>query len=90
MEVDAFFDWSGGLIWLAVPPSADAGATDVRRVLATHGGHATRWFEPIQLYGPASMCFQPMDHGVERISRQLKQVFDPAGILNPGRMFVNM
>ena len=41
MDVDAFFDWSGGLIWLAVPPSADAGTTDIRRVLAAHGGHAT-------------------------------------------------
>ncbi len=32
---------SGGLIWLEVPASADAGAADIRRVIAIHGGHAT-------------------------------------------------
>ena len=89
MDVDAYFDWSGGLIWLAVPPSADAGATDIRRVLATHSGHAT-----LVRADPAVRAsidvFQPMDHGVERITRSLKQVFDPAGILNPGRMYVNV
>ena len=41
MECHAFYDWSGGLIWAEVLSTTDAGAADVRRVIATHGGHAT-------------------------------------------------
>ena len=36
MAVEAFYDWSGGLIWLEVPESADAGATDIRRITAQY------------------------------------------------------
>lgn len=89
MDVDAYFDWSGGLIWLSVPTAADAGATDIRRVLATHGGHATLVRADPSVRSSIDV-FQPMDHGIERITRSLKQVFDPAGILNPGRMYVNV
>ncbi len=31
--------------------------------------------------------FQPLASGLETISRRLKSAFDPAGILNPGRMY---
>ena len=41
MPAEAFYDWSGGLVWLEVPATADAGAADIRRVIAMHGGHAT-------------------------------------------------
>jgi glycolate oxidase FAD binding subunit len=33
--------------------------------------------------------FQPLEAGLERLSRKLKASFDPAGILNPGRMYAN-
>ena len=87
MPCTAAYDWSGGLIWLEVPASSDAGATDVRRVMATHGGHATLIrAEPGVRAGID--VFQPQQPGVERIGRQLKAAFDPMGILNPGRMYV--
>src|SRR5690606_24256743 len=41
MPVEAYYDWAGGLIWLEVPASADAGASDIRRAVAVNGGHAT-------------------------------------------------
>ena len=41
MPVSAVYDWSGGLVWIDVPVTTDAGAADVRRVIASHGGHAT-------------------------------------------------
>ncbi|MEQ1669440.1 MAG: FAD-binding protein, partial [Hyphomicrobium sp.] len=41
MAAHAFYDWSGGLVWLEVPAAADAGASDVRRAVAVRGGHAT-------------------------------------------------
>ena len=36
-----FYDWAGGLIWIALPPSDDGGAATIRRAAAATGGHAT-------------------------------------------------
>jgi glycolate oxidase FAD binding subunit len=85
MACNVFYDWSGGLVWAEVTPTADAGAADVRRVVATHGGHATLVrAEPA--VRAAIDVFQPLEPGVLKLAAKLKQVFDPAGILNPGRM----
>jgi glycolate oxidase FAD binding subunit len=82
----AFYDWSGGLVWAEVLPTTDAGAADVRRVIATHGGHATLIRAEPQVRAAVEV-FQPLEAGLERLSRKLKASFDPAGILNPGRMY---
>jgi glycolate oxidase FAD binding subunit len=85
MECRAFYDWSGGLVWLETPATADAGAADVRRVVATYGGHATLMrAEPA--VRAAVDVFQPQQPGTLRLMRHLKSSFDPGGILNPGRM----
>jgi glycolate oxidase FAD binding subunit len=86
MECRAFYDWSGGLVWAEVLPTSDAGAADVRRVIATHGGHAmlVRAAPDVRA---AVEVFQPLEAGLEKLSRRLKAAFDPAGILNPGRMY---
>lgn len=89
MDVEAVYDWSGGLIWLEVPSSADAGATDIRRVIALHGGHATLIRANAEVRGSVDV-FQPLDPGVERLTRGLKHTFDPAGVLNRGRMYATM
>ncbi|MGE0626511.1 MAG: FAD-binding protein [Hyphomicrobiaceae bacterium] len=85
MQVEAVYDWSGGLIWLEVPFSADAGATDIRRMIALHGGHATLIRAEPSVRSSVEV-FQPLDPAVDRLTRRLKSTFDPAGILNPGRM----
>jgi len=86
MDCRAFYDWSGGLVWAEVLPAADAGAADIRRVTATHGGHATliRAEPPVRA---GVEVFQPLEPSLAEISRGIKAVFDPAGILNPGRMY---
>lgn len=89
MPVEAVYDWSGGMIWLEVPSSADAGATDIRRVIALHGGHATL-IRAEPAVRSAVEVFQPLDPGVERLTRGLKRTFDPAGVLNRGRMYATM
>jgi glycolate oxidase FAD binding subunit len=86
MPVNAFYDGSGGLIWLEVPDSADAGATDIRRVIAQYGGHATLIRADVSVRAAVDV-FQPLEPGVERLTRGLKGAFDPVGILNPGRMY---
>jgi glycolate oxidase FAD binding subunit len=88
MECRAFYDWSGGLVWAEVLPTTDAGAADVRRVIATHGGHATLVRAEPQVRSAVEV-FQPLEAGLERLSQKLKASFDPAGILNPGRMYPN-
>lgn len=85
MTCYAWYDWAGGLIWAEVLPTSDAGAADIRRVIATHGGHATL-IRAEPAVRAAIDVFQPLEPGVGRISAKLKSVFDPAGILNRGRM----
>jgi len=86
MECRAFYDWSGGLIWAEVLSTTDAGAADVRRVIATYGGHATLVRAAPDVRAAVEV-FQPLEAGLEKLSRRLKAAFDPAGILNPGRMY---
>jgi glycolate oxidase FAD binding subunit len=86
MECRALYDWSGGLVWAEVLPTTDAGAADVRRVMATHGGHATLIRAEPDVRAAVEV-FQPLEAGLDRLSRRLKTAFDPAGILNPGRMY---
>jgi glycolate oxidase FAD binding subunit len=89
MECRALYDWSGGLVWTEVPATTDAGAADIRRVIATHGGHATLIRAEPQVRAAVEV-FQPLEAGLDRLSRKLKAAFDPAGILNPGRMYAHM
>ncbi|MGQ0457830.1 MAG: FAD-binding protein [Hyphomicrobium sp.] len=89
MPADAFYDWSGGLVWLETPAAADAGAADVRRAVAVRGGHATLIRATPQVRGAVDV-FEPMKPEIERLTRGVKEAFDPAGILNRGRMYAAM
>jgi glycolate oxidase FAD binding subunit len=89
MDCRAFYDWSGGLVWAEVLPTTDAGTADVRRVIAAHGGHATLIRADPNVRAAVEV-FQPLEVGLDRLSRRLKTAFDPAGILNPGRMYAGM
>jgi glycolate oxidase FAD binding subunit len=89
MRVEAFYDWSGGLVWLETPASADAGSADIRRAVATYGGHATliRADEEVRR---SVEVFQPLRPAIDRLTRGLKQAFDPLRLLNPGRMYATV
>lgn len=89
MPVEAMYDWSGGLVWVEVPASADAGASDIRRAVAVNGGHATLIRAEPMIRASVDV-FQPLSPPVERLTRGLKAAFDPKGILNPGRMYAGM
>ena len=61
-SAEAFYDWSGGLVWVEVLPTTDAGAADIRRVIATHGGHATLIRAEPQVRAAVEV-FQPLEPG---------------------------
>jgi glycolate oxidase FAD binding subunit len=89
MECRAFYDWSGGLIWIEVLDTADAGAADIRRVIASHGGHATL-IRAAPAVRSAIDVFQPLEPDLAAITRGIKSVFDPADILNRGRLLAEL
>lgn len=89
MPSHAFYDWSGGLVWLEVPAAADAAAADVRRAVAVRGGHATLVRATPEVRRNVEI-FEPMMPEVDRLARGLKQAFDPGNLLNPGRMYAHI
>ena len=74
-------EWGGAQRWLKTSASASA----VRAAAEQAGGHATLFKGGDKSVG----VFHPLQPAVERIHRNLKNAFDPAGIFNPGRMFNN-
>ena len=50
------------------------------------GGHATL-FAPADGQGTAVPRFTPLTAPLDRIHRELKREFDPAGIFNRGRLY---
>jgi glycolate oxidase FAD binding subunit len=78
----AFYDWSGGLIWLALPGSADADHALVRTGFV---GHATLVRAPDAVRA-AVPVFQPQPPALAALSARVKESFDPKGLFNPGRM----
>jgi glycolate oxidase FAD binding subunit len=82
---DIIYDWGGGLIWAALPPSADAHAGLLRDRLKTIGGHATL-IRAAETVRNAVDVFHPQDAGLAALSRRVKQSFDPKNIFNRHRM----
>ncbi len=87
-DADALFDWSGGLVWLAVEPAGDAGATAIRSAIrASGGGHAILVRGPVDLRTRIAV-FELQPAPLAALVQRLKAEFDPMNILNPGRMGV--
>jgi glycolate oxidase FAD binding subunit len=82
---DLIYDWGGGLIWLALPPAADARAALVRARLDAIGGHANLVRAPQGARAGVDV-FQPQGAGLAALSGRLKQSFDPKQILNRNRL----
>ena len=78
LEGRQLIEWNGGLRWLKSKMPASA----VREALRRVKGHATLFRAADKSAG----CFAPLEPVLERLQRQLKGAFDPAGIFNPGRL----
>jgi len=74
-------EWNGLQRWYRCAPDTPAFAA-----AAEAGGHATLFrHRP----GDADV-FAPLAPSIMHVHRDLKRVFDPAGILNPGRMYPDL
>jgi glycolate oxidase FAD binding subunit len=73
------YEWGGAQRWLktALPPKL------IRETAARHGGHA-QLFRGGEREGAV---FHPLPPALLELHKNLKQVFDPRGILNPQRMY---
>ncbi|MDJ1157915.1 glycolate oxidase subunit GlcE [Chelatococcus sp. SYSU_G07232] len=84
-----FFDWGGGLVWLATDAAGDAGAAAIRAAVATAGGHATLVRAPVEVRAAVDV-FEPQSAAVQRLTLGIKHAFDPERILEPGRMYAGV
>lgn len=75
-------EWGGALRWL----KTDADAGSVRKAAHTAGGHATLFRRGNHGTG----AFHPLPETLMQLHRRVKQAMDPAGILNPGRMYPDL
>jgi glycolate oxidase FAD binding subunit len=83
-----YFDWAGGLIWLAVAEAvngaeADGGEGVIRASYAS--GHATLVRASEAIRGRVS-AFEPQGTALAALSARVKASFDPRHLFNPGIM----
>ncbi len=88
-DAEVLYDWGGGLVWLETGAEGDGGEAAIRAAIGASGGHATLVRAPDALRA-ASTPFEPPSAGVAALNRAMKASFDPARILNPGRMHVGL
>lgn len=81
LDGDGLIDWGGAQRWLRT----DLPAAGVRAVASRHGGHACLFRG-----GDREAVFHPLPAPLLALHRRLKHSFDPAGILNPGRMYAGL
>ena len=84
-----FYDWGGGLIWVAMPFADEPYAGSIRRAVGDLGGHATLIRAPAALRASVAV-FEPQSAGLAALSKRVKDGFDPKGLLNPGRMWAGV
>jgi glycolate oxidase FAD binding subunit len=80
-----FYDWAGGLIWLCLAPTFDAHAALIRNIVDSVGGHATLVRASEEIRARVDV-FHPQPAALAALSRRVKESFDPAHILERGRM----
>ena len=81
--LQGFLDWGGGLVWLAGAPASHPA---VVQAATAAGGTWTLVRGPDSLRTAVDVV-PPEAPALAAIGRRVKAVMDPAGILNPGRLY---
>jgi glycolate dehydrogenase FAD-binding subunit len=79
-------EWHGGQRWVRGEPGEGA---RLREMALRAGGHATLFAPGTAQSPPGTGRFAPLVPPLDRIHRELKREFDPAGILNRGRLYAD-
>ena len=82
LKGETLYDWGGALRWLKSDESAD----EIRQAVESLHGHAILFKNNINQVAP----FHQLSSEIHTMHRQLKHAFDPAHILNPGRMYADI
>jgi len=78
-------EWHGAQRWIA---AAAGDAEPLRRIATQAGGHATLFRADPS--GTRTQRMHPLASPLDRIHRDLKRQFDPAGIFNRGRLYPDL
>jgi glycolate oxidase FAD binding subunit len=89
IEARWYYDWGGGLLWIATDAAGDAGAAAIRAATRAMGGHATLVRAPAEVRAAVDV-FEPQPDPIMRLTAGIKTAFDPMGVLNPGRMYAGI
>jgi glycolate oxidase FAD binding subunit len=82
-----YVEWHGAQRWVrAAPAEGEA----LRRAVRAVGGNATLLIAGAAGGAARGGRFEPLPAPLQRIHRALKREFDPAGILNPGRLYPDL
>lgn len=73
-------DWGGALRWL----KSDQDETQLRAQISRFGGHTSVY------RGNVKSRLHPLAGPLMAVQKRLKDAMDPAGILNPGRMYAEL
>ena len=88
-QAEILYDWAGGLVWAALPPSDDAGASIVRSIVGVAGGHAMLIRAPAATRARVDV-FTPEPAALAALTKRVRESFDPQGVLNAGRMWAGI
>lgn len=80
-------EWHGGQRWVRAEPRHES---QLRTAAAQVGGSATIFIAASSGVTWAGARFDALKPPLDRIHRQLKHEFDPAGIFNRGRMYADL
>ena len=84
---DSLVEWHGAQRWVKLP---DSEVVRIRSQVNGLGGSAILFVANEAINTPAREVFSPLKAPLDRIHRDLKRQFDPAGVFNRGRMFADM
>lgn len=79
LDGEQLIEWGGAQRWFTTAASA----REVREAALSAGGHATLY----RAQDKSAGAFAPLKSPLDRIHRELKKSFDPAGLFNPGRLY---
>ena len=79
-----YVEWHGAQRWVRAAASE---GERLRRVARQAGGHASLFIAGQDGGVARGQRLEPLRAPLDRIHRDLKREFDPAGILNPGRLY---